>query len=369
MTTDKTEMMALASLADETAHGHDQSGHVSPVGFVLRKCAAALRTAAAASSAGAVKGEPDFAASIAEVLKNESESEAACGWRSCSGCHETSEGAETGWYSYSEMFGCFVGIGCSECGGLGAVWEYWSKDALDQMSADVDPALTPEPGKAGGEVVREAFVHTLASLAAAISLLERTPQAKKAAPSDKMFAQMIVDYKNALEAGRQAALSTSQPDTAAQGGNQSDGYDVRFHENALDQLGAAQSPSEPDWKQDQAETTRIKPQQSDPAPAKPMSGLYLDRFEVRRILIEQPDENLEITEAILADIDALPIHTHPIAPAAPVSVDEVATEIATVVDEARRQNWKNGGAHKYDTDEAARMIAAVARDAFKMERK
>jgi hypothetical protein len=57
MTMDKTEIIALASLADETAHGHDQSGHVSPVGFVLRKCAATLRLAAGAS-AGAVSGEP-----------------------------------------------------------------------------------------------------------------------------------------------------------------------------------------------------------------------------------------------------------------------------------------------------------------------
>lgn len=52
--------------------------------------------------------------------------------------------------------------------------------------------------------IREALKHALASLVAAISLLERTPRAKKAAPSDKMFDQMIADYKAAIEQGRAA---------------------------------------------------------------------------------------------------------------------------------------------------------------------
>ena len=47
-------------------------------------------------------------------------------------------------------------------------------------------------------------IDVAASLAAAISLLERG--GKKAAPSDKMFEQMLVDYRNSLERAR-AALS------------------------------------------------------------------------------------------------------------------------------------------------------------------
>ncbi len=58
--------------------------------------------------------------------------------------------------------------------------------------------------------IREALIHTLASLAASISLLERTPRAKKAAPSDKMFDQMIADYKAALEQGRAALAALPQ---------------------------------------------------------------------------------------------------------------------------------------------------------------
>ena len=41
-----------------------------------------------------------------------------------------------------------------------------------------------------------------ASLAAAISLLENTPKAKKAAHSDKMFDQMLLDYKASLRRAR-----------------------------------------------------------------------------------------------------------------------------------------------------------------------
>lgn len=44
-------------------------------------------------------------------------------WRSCSGCHETIDGQETGWYPFSPLFKCYLGAGCRECGGLGAVWD------------------------------------------------------------------------------------------------------------------------------------------------------------------------------------------------------------------------------------------------------
>lgn len=53
---------------------------------------------------------------------------------------------------------------------------------------------------------RDPFIRLLASLAAAISLLERG--GKEAAPSDKMFDQMLTDYRAALEAGRAALPRT-----------------------------------------------------------------------------------------------------------------------------------------------------------------
>lgn len=49
------------------------------------------------------------------------------------------------------------------------------------------------------------LVRTAASLAAAISLLETDGKAtKKAAPSDKMFKQMLADYNHALGDARKA---------------------------------------------------------------------------------------------------------------------------------------------------------------------
>jgi hypothetical protein len=44
-------------------------------------------------------------------------------WRSCSGCHETEDGHDVGHYEYSTALNCTLGGGCSECGGIGAVWD------------------------------------------------------------------------------------------------------------------------------------------------------------------------------------------------------------------------------------------------------
>lgn len=44
-------------------------------------------------------------------------------WRTCAGCHESEDGHPIGEYPYSETFGCDLGAGCHECGGLGAVWD------------------------------------------------------------------------------------------------------------------------------------------------------------------------------------------------------------------------------------------------------
>lgn len=58
--------------------------------------------------------------------------------------------------------------------------------------------------------IKEAFIQVLASLAAAISILDRTPRSKKAVASDTMFDISLNDYRKALEAGR-SALITLQP--------------------------------------------------------------------------------------------------------------------------------------------------------------
>lgn len=85
--------------------------------------------------------EPAFAASIAEVVKEESLGGAACGWKSCTGCLETSDGYHCGTYPYSDTFKTHVGSGCRECGGLGVVWEHYSKEALEDMQREPEPAV------------------------------------------------------------------------------------------------------------------------------------------------------------------------------------------------------------------------------------
>jgi len=42
-------------------------------------------------------------------------------WVSCTGCHESCEGAPTG--PFVSAFGCHLGCGCRECGGIGALWD------------------------------------------------------------------------------------------------------------------------------------------------------------------------------------------------------------------------------------------------------
>ena len=57
-----------------------------------------------------------------DILKPDEETMLAGMWHPCSGCHEFDEGHATG--PYSETLRCNLGSGCTECGGIGAAWEY-----------------------------------------------------------------------------------------------------------------------------------------------------------------------------------------------------------------------------------------------------
>ena len=72
------------------------------------------------------------------------------------------------------------------------------------VRADIHTALARELAAAlvREHELREAAIGVTAGLAAAISLLERG--GKKAAASDKMFAQMLKDYRARLDAARTA---------------------------------------------------------------------------------------------------------------------------------------------------------------------
>jgi hypothetical protein len=73
-------------------------------------------------------------------------------WASCSGCHELNEGCSTG--AYSNVFRCALGNGCSECGGLGAVWDDTDYDAMaEAMAGDVAPERAEVRGLTEAELV------------------------------------------------------------------------------------------------------------------------------------------------------------------------------------------------------------------------
>jgi len=60
-------------------------------------------------------------------------------WRTCSGCHETENGYDVGRYPFSDVFDCTLGGGCSECGGIGAVWDTTDYGAMaDELAAEMN---------------------------------------------------------------------------------------------------------------------------------------------------------------------------------------------------------------------------------------
>jgi hypothetical protein len=64
-------------------------------------------------------------------------------WRTCTGCHELNEGYDTG--PYSETLKCHLGNGCSECGGIGAIWDTTDygamADAMMNGTAQAQPVV------------------------------------------------------------------------------------------------------------------------------------------------------------------------------------------------------------------------------------
>jgi len=71
-------------------------------------------------------------------------------WRSCSGCHDLNEGVATG--PYSKIMKCNLGMGCRECGGIGAVWDNtdYSGFLAPVTAADVNKAFDPANEALGG---------------------------------------------------------------------------------------------------------------------------------------------------------------------------------------------------------------------------
>lgn len=63
-------------------------------------------------------------------------------WATCTGCYDTEDGRPTQKYAHSDVFGCELGNGCRECGGIGAVWDDtdYAEMAEFMMKDDAAPA-------------------------------------------------------------------------------------------------------------------------------------------------------------------------------------------------------------------------------------
>jgi len=75
-------------------------------------------------------------------------------WTTCSGCYESEDGYPNGYYPHSEVLGCTLGAGCSECGGIGAVWDDIDYDemAREMLAEDREAAAIRSLGSnRGGE--------------------------------------------------------------------------------------------------------------------------------------------------------------------------------------------------------------------------
>lgn len=123
----------------------DWSGNSIGNKTILRAAVIALRRSPSAPDQERLAW--DYQSKQIATTMQEAISEGACGiWQPCSGCHETNEGYETGYYALSKVFDCFVGSGCHECGGLGAVWIYHSEKDLSNMLSDAE-SFIPQPDR------------------------------------------------------------------------------------------------------------------------------------------------------------------------------------------------------------------------------
>jgi len=81
-------------------------------------------------------------------------------WHSCTGCYEGEDGQNVHRFPYSQVFQCIVGSGCSECGGIGAVWDNtdYAGMAKEMLAEDeAQQATDAERGKLADRL--EATMH------------------------------------------------------------------------------------------------------------------------------------------------------------------------------------------------------------------
>ena len=103
------------------------------------------QTASPAEPSSVGEVEPYHARQIAEEI-----AEGSGFWKACSGCQESVDGyVSERDYPYNRVFQCQPGGGCSECGGLGVLWDNIDYDAMARdILADEDEPLNSQDDNA-----------------------------------------------------------------------------------------------------------------------------------------------------------------------------------------------------------------------------
>ncbi len=279
--TDPREFNRLADELDRVISQNAQDA------YVLVRASDALRTAAAGASAGAVKVKP------LEWVERE---------------------GVTGTFDASTPVGHYIATITDDDRGM---WFIVGQTMGAYMLPDIDvvkaaaqadyeqrilSALIPEPAKAGDAVLREA-----------LDLLQQRQEMLAKCANDPKYSDQQQEIWAALanekidDIRALKALSTAQPDTAAQGGKQSDGGGAitAAQMDAIEQAAIAGKP--------------LAGLPSDTAPAEPVSVEELRDF----IYVRQPCYSKDLAHALL---DRFSVTTK----APPRSVDIEA--IARVID-------------------------------------
>lgn len=114
---------------------YDHMDHIAAAIAEIERLTAELEQA----EAGAMELD-----SVAEVIE-----QTGGWWSTCSGCFDSVDGHPTGPYSHSKIFGCAMGAGCDECGGIGVTWTPGSAgfDLDDTDEAKAAPVAVPDGWK------------------------------------------------------------------------------------------------------------------------------------------------------------------------------------------------------------------------------
>ena len=120
-------------------------------------------------------------------------------WKSCTGCYETNEGYPPTGAFFSSIFKCYMGHGCSECGGIGAIWDDVDYEAMEyEMMRD---EAAPQPAQQEPVAVvapHPDYVDWLRPEPPVGTLLYTSPTAQRKPLTDEEMADFLGDRYHSM---------------------------------------------------------------------------------------------------------------------------------------------------------------------------